>query len=90
MRCEDTFLIQNKCGLHARAASVLAQLAVKFDAQITLYQDEKSAAGNSVLALLLLESSQGKEVKVVCDGPDAQGALQAVGELIAQKFYEQE
>ncbi|NOU53064.1 HPr family phosphocarrier protein [Pseudoalteromonas sp. JBTF-M23] len=90
MRCEDTFLIQNKCGLHARAASVLAQLAVKFDAQITLYQDDKSADGNSVLALLLLESSQGKEVKVVCDGPDAQGALQAIGELIDQKFYEQE
>ncbi|WP_105167240.1 HPr family phosphocarrier protein [Pseudoalteromonas sp. T1lg23B] len=90
MRCEDTFLIQNKCGLHARAASVLAQLAVKFDAKITLYQDDKSADGHSVLALLLLESSQGKEVKVVCDGPDAQGALQAIGELIAQKFHEQE
>ena len=58
MCCEGTFLIQNKCGLHARAATVLAQLAVKFDANITIYQDEKEAAGDSVLALLLLESSQ--------------------------------
>ena len=90
MRCEGTFLIQNKCGLHARAATVLAQLAVKFDADITLYQDEKEAAGDSVLALLLLESSQGKYVKICCEGPDAESALSAIGDLIEQKFHEQE
>ncbi|ALS34095.1 MULTISPECIES: HPr family phosphocarrier protein [Pseudoalteromonas] len=90
MRLENTFLIKNKLGLHARAATVLAQLAVQFDASITLFQDEKEAAGDSVLALMLLESSQGKEVKVVCEGPDAEHALHAVGQLIAQRFNEQE
>jgi phosphocarrier protein NPr len=90
MRLENTFLIKNKLGLHARAATVLAQLAVQFDASITLYQDEKEAAGDSVLALMLLESSQGKEVRVVCEGPDAEPALQAIGQLIAQRFNEQE
>ncbi|MBB1295330.1 HPr family phosphocarrier protein [Pseudoalteromonas sp. SR44-5] len=90
MRLEDTFLIKNKLGLHARAASVLAQLAVQFDASITLHQDDKQAAGDSVLGLMLLESSQGKEVKVVCEGPDAEPALAAIGELIAQRFNEQE
>lgn len=90
MRLENTFLIKNKLGLHARAATVLAQLAVQFDASITLFQDEKEAAGDSVLALMLLESSQGKEVKVVCEGPDAEHALHAVGQLIAQRFKEQE
>ena len=43
MHAEDTFLIQNKLGLHARAATVLAQLALQFDAKITLYQDDKEA-----------------------------------------------
>ena len=90
MRCEDTFLIKNKLGLHARAATVLAQLAVQFDAKTTLHQDDKEAAGDSVLALMLLESSKGKEVKVVCEGPDSEQALHAVGQLIAQRFNEQE
>ncbi|MBH0058681.1 HPr family phosphocarrier protein [Pseudoalteromonas sp. SWXJZ94C] len=90
MRLEDTFLIKNKLGLHARAATVLAQLAVQFDASITIFQDGKEAAGDSVLGLMLLESSQGKEVKVVCEGPDAEQALHAVGQLIAQRFNEQE
>jgi len=90
MRSEGTFLIRNKLGLHARAATVLAQLAVKFDATITLFQDGKQAAGDSVLALMLLESSQGKEVKVVCEGPDAEPALNSIGELIEQRFHEHE
>jgi phosphocarrier protein NPr len=90
MQAEDTFLIKNKLGLHARAATVLAQLAMQFDAQITLYQDDKMAEGDSVLALMLLESSQGKEVRVVCEGPDAQQALNAIGELIADRFHESE
>ena len=90
MPVEDTFLIKNKLGLHARAATVLAQLAIKFDASITLFQDDKEAAGDSVLALMLLESSQGKEVRVLCEGPDAEQALQAVGQLISQRFNEQE
>ena len=90
MRCQNTFLIQNKLGLHARAATVLAQLATSFDATITLEQDQKSAEADSVLGLLLLESSQGKEVKVTCEGPDAEKALIAIGNLIADKFNEQD
>lgn len=90
MRLEDTFLIENKLGLHARAATVLAQLAVQFNASITIYQDDKKAAADSVLGLMLLESSQGKEINVVCEGPDAEQALHAVGQLIAQRFNEQE
>jgi phosphocarrier protein NPr len=87
---QGEFLIVNKCGLHARAATVLAQLAVNFDATVTLYQDDKQANADSVLALLLLESSQGKYVKVVCEGPDADAALKAVGELIEHRFNEDE
>ena len=89
-KVEGTFLIQNKCGLHARAATVLAQLAQQFNAQITLYQDDKEAPGDSVLALLMLESSHGKQLRVCCEGPDAEHALTAIGELIAQKFHEDE
>ncbi len=87
---QNRFLIRNKLGLHARAASVLAQLATTFDAKITLKQDDKEADGASVLGLLLLESSQGKELEVICEGPDAQDALAAIGVLIEQKFHEVE
>lgn len=90
MAIEKYFLIQNKLGLHARAATVLAKLAMEFDATITIFQGEKQADADSVLGLMLLESSQGKEVLVRCEGPDQHQALETIGALIQAKFNEEE
>jgi phosphocarrier protein NPr len=87
---EKTLIIVNKLGLHARAATQLVKLTNKFDAKITLYQGDKQASANSVLGLMMLESYQGKEVKVVCEGKDAKAALDAVETLIVTKFNENE
>ncbi|MDN4502011.1 HPr family phosphocarrier protein [Alteromonadaceae bacterium BrNp21-10] len=89
-RIEKTLLIQNKLGLHARAATQLAKLANQFDAEITLQQQDKSANANSVLGLMMLESHQGKEVMVISEGVDAIKAMDAIEELIAKKFNEDE
>ena len=88
MAIEKRFLIENKLGLHARAATQLATLAMKFDAKVTIEQGEKSAEADSVLGLMLLESSQGKEVLGRCELPDQDNALAAIGELIQAKFNE--
>ncbi|MBU2968135.1 HPr family phosphocarrier protein [Pseudoalteromonas sp. C2R02] len=90
MQYQDIFLIENRLGLHARAASVLAQLATSFDAKVILQQGDKEAQADSVLALMLLEGAKGKKVTVTCSGPDAKIALKTIGELIADKFHEQE
>lgn len=82
-------LIQNKLGLHARAATKLVQLATRFDASITIEQGDKSASADSVMALLMLESSMGKHITVHTQGKDAQLALEAIEILIDQKFDEQ-
>ena len=83
-------LIRNKLGLHARAATKLAQLAMQFDAEVSLFQGEKSAPANSVMGLLMLESSQGKEVRIEAKGKDAQAALDAICQLIEDRFDESE
>ncbi|MGJ8680665.1 HPr family phosphocarrier protein [Paraglaciecola sp.] len=87
---EKTLLIVNKLGLHARAATQLVQLSTKFDAQITLHQGDKQASANSVLGLMMLESHQGEEVRVVSEGLDAQDAMDAVENLIVGRFNEDE
>ena len=90
MRVEKTLTIINKLGLHARAATQLAKLAQTFDAEITIKQGSKSASAASVLGLMMLESSQGKEVQVVSEGKDAQEALNAIEKLICARFNEDE
>lgn len=82
--------IINKLGLHARAATKLAKLANQFSAEIELTQGDNSAPANSVLALMMLESGQGKTVEVTCKGKDANAAMEAVKELIENKFDESE
>lgn len=82
--------ITNKLGLHARAATKLVQLANQFSADIQLTQGDNTAPANSVLALMMLESGQGKTVEVTCSGIDARAAMHAIAELIENKFDESE
>lgn len=85
-----SFIISNKLGLHARAATQLAKLAMSFDSEVTIKQGDKSAQADSVLGLMLLESSHGKQIEVICEGDDANSALAAIGDLINAKFNEAE
>ena len=90
MTIERTLLIRNKLGLHARAATQLAKLANQFDAQVTIVNGERHASANSVLGLMMLESHMGKEIQVIGEGPDAMQALDAIEELVAKRFNEEE
>ncbi len=82
--------ICNKLGLHARAATKLAQLSQKFSAQITLELAEKKADANSIMALMLLAGGQGKVVSITAQGEDADQAVREVCQLISDKFDEAE
>ena len=82
--------ICNKLGLHARAATKLAQLSQKFTAQITLELAGKEADASSIMALMLLAGGQGKRLNITAQGQDAQLALTEICQLISDKFDEAE
>lgn len=90
MTVSKELTIINKLGLHARAASKLAQLCQKFSSKITLSVDKKEADASSIMAIMLLAGAQGKIVKVTVQGTDAHEALQAISQLISDKFDEDE
>ena len=82
--------ICNKLGLHARAATKLAQLSQKFNAKVTITLAEKQADASSIMALMLLAGGQGKIVEISATGEDAQQALLGICQLISDKFDENE
>lgn len=88
--CSQTVLIQNRLGLHARAAIKLVELAQSFDAQVTISNGDKEVIADGVMGLLLLESAQGQRVTIQAKGTQASQALTAVCALIEQKFDEEE
>ena len=89
-KCEKTLVITNKLGLHARAATKLAQLCNKFNASVTVSLDGNSADASSIMGLMLLAGSQGKTVTVVTEGDDAEETIESVCQLFSDKFDENE
>jgi len=83
-------VITNKLGLHARAATKLAQLSQKFEAKIMIELEEKQVDASSIMGLMLLAASQGKTVEILTEGIDAEQALTNVCQLFSNKFDENE
>jgi phosphocarrier protein NPr len=82
--------ISNKLGLHARAATKLAQLSQKLNANVTICLEGKEADASSIMGLMLLAGGFGKTVEVITQGEDAQQALDDVCQLFSDKFDEDE
>ena len=82
--------IRNRLGLHARAAAQFVQTASKFDAEVTVAKDDQVVNGRSIMGVMMLAAEQGSHIEVTTSGPDAQAALDAITELVANKFNESE
>lgn len=86
---QRTLTIRNQRGLHARAASKFVKLAGQFDADITVTKDGQDVSGRSIMGLMMLAAGIGTTVDVACQGADADAAMDAIAELIDDKFGEE-
>ncbi|UCD48400.1 MAG: HPr family phosphocarrier protein [Deltaproteobacteria bacterium] len=89
-KVERRFEIMNKLGLHARAAAKLVRLAHRFSSEIRLEREGVEVNGKSIMGVLMLAAHRESFVSVRAEGPDASEAVDAIGELIADKFEEAE
>ncbi len=80
--------IINQLGLHARAAARFVETASRFTAEVTVANGDESVSGKSILGLMMLAAGQGTQLSLVANGPDADEAIDALAELIAQRFHE--
>jgi phosphocarrier protein len=82
--------ILNKRGLHARASAKFVQTAEKFDAELTVTRNGESVGGTSIMGLMMLSAGIGTSITVSATGREAQAALDAITELVANKFGEED
>jgi len=82
--------IVNRKGLHARASAKFVQCADLFDAQIFVSKDQNTVGGTSIMGLMMLAAGIGSSIRVSAEGPDAEAALEAIAELVANRFGEEE
>ena len=76
-------VIQNPEGLHLRPAAAVAQAAHRFDAEVTLIRGDVRANARSVMDMFLLLAEQGAEIEIEVRGPEADGALTALVDILS-------
>lgn len=81
--------IVNEKGLHARASAKLVEVVEAHDATAEVSKDGLSAAGDSIMGLLMLAGSKGTSITVHTSGPEAEKLADAIEALVANRFGEE-
>jgi phosphocarrier protein len=82
--------IINRRGLHARASAKFVQTVERFNADVTVTRCGETVGGRSIMGLLTLGAAQGTTLTVTSKGEDATACLQAIDDLLANRFGEDE
>jgi phosphocarrier protein FPr len=83
--------VRNPSGLHARPAALFVRTAGRFRSKISV---ANPAAGKgpvdakSILSVLTLGVSTGTEIEVAADGEDAEAAIDAIRQAVADGLGE--
>ena len=92
-----TVEITNRKGLHARAAAKFVKVVGGYSAAITVKkitsgneEDMPSVVGSSILGLLMLGADPGSKLYISAEGNEAQDVINALKELVENKFGEAE
>jgi len=83
-----TLTIVNELGLHARAATMLVQLAARFSSDLTICKDGREVNGKSIMGVLLLTATKGSRIQIRAQGADCEELVAAIARLVADKFGE--
>jgi phosphocarrier protein HPr len=83
-------LIENKLGLHARAAAQIVKSASAFSSKILLVKDNLEVDGKSIMGIMMLAAAKGSTVTLQVQGTDEDQALAGLEKLFKDKFGEKE
>jgi len=87
--CE--IVIINKLGLHARAAAKFVGVAGRFPCQVKIGRAPESLVdGKSIMAVMMLAAGKGTPIHLHTEGDQDGDALNALVELINNRFDEGE
>ena len=83
-------LIENKLGLHARAAAQIVKSASAYTSKVTLMKDGLEVDGKSIMGIMMLAAAKGSSVLLEVRGEDEGQALAGLEQLFKDKFGEKE
>lgn len=82
--------IVNKLGLHARASAKLTQTAGRFQSDVFIIRGGRRVNAKSIMGVMMLAAGMGAKVELEVSGADEGEAMEAVVDLVKNKFGEGE
>ena len=73
---KETFVIENETGLHARPATEIAKIAMKYKCNVNLIVKGKTINAKSPLMIMSAGIKSKTELEILCDGEDEEKALE--------------
>jgi phosphocarrier protein HPr len=89
MKVARTVEVVNERGLHARASAKFVKLAGEFDAEVTVSREGQTVDARSIMGLMMLAAGLGSTIDILAEGAEAQAAVDALSELVADRFHEE-
>lgn len=84
-----TVKIINPSGLHLRPAGIFCETAMDYKSHVTFrYRGDNIGNAKSILSILGACIRCGDEIELICEGSDEQEALNAITDLVENKFGE--
>ena len=80
--------IQNKLGLHTRAAAKLVDIAKRYASRIELVFNDRVVDCKSIMGVITLGAQKDNVVDVMVTGEDEDQAIEAINKLVDGKFGE--
>ena len=88
MTVRRTVAVINEKGLHARASAKFVKLAMGFDAEIRVTREDSTVDARSIMALMMLAAGVGSEIEIEAEGPQEAEAVDALVQLVSNRFDE--
>ncbi len=83
---EFQYIITDSEGIHARPAGELVKLAKTFACSIQLTKDGKTGDCKKILGIMALAVKKNHQVTLTFDGPDEDGAYEAVSRFMQENL----
>ncbi|MBQ8107996.1 MAG: HPr family phosphocarrier protein [Ruminococcus sp.] len=85
---QNTVVVQNQVGLHARPATFFIQKANEFKSSIWIEKEDRRVNAKSLLGILSLGIVGGTTIKIIADGADEEAAVKGLVDLVDSGFAE--
>lgn len=83
-------LIENRLGIHARAAAQIVKTASAYSSKITLIKNGLEVDGKSIMGIMMLAAAKGSTIMVQARGNDEDEAVKVIEKIFKDKFGEKE